>query len=246
MSVLWVFSILALLLLGLFIYFRLRPGWVARSLEQRVERRGVYATIGVEPFSWRALFVIEVSAVPGCRAKVRAGLARITEESDVVIGLAEALLAAAIGKPGPGDEPFSGTLDDVRRERARAAFADAGLELHRMDLVAALPIDDKLARAARVCIENTQREAASLRCSVLDFYLDGISGLGYWWATHYTAGHSQFGRSTDLVKNPGVLLKLVPGFGGGLVFYRTLGELMEGNDQVEELVGSGSVGETRG
>lgn len=231
MEALTVIGLLVLLAAGVFFWLKLRPRLVASALERDRETRVVAVTIGAEPVAWRALFIVDFSGLPGRRDEVRAALARETEASDVVLGLATTVTGSALAQPSPGEAAFAGTLDDQRRDRITAAFERTGLQLKRLELVHALPIDARMARLAQVQILGAQRGTWQGPCNALDFYLDGISGLGQWRADHFESGMKRVSSSVDLVGSPRSRFELVLCTGSRVVFYRTLGSLLEGTEE---------------
>jgi hypothetical protein len=228
MSAFAVIGAIVLLGLALYVWLRLRPYLLARDLERAPAERLVYVTVGATPLPWRAAIVVGVAARSGRGAEVRGALARQTTATDLVAGLLTSLLTEALEVPEADHGSLDGTLSEGGLARASAACERVGLDLRRLDVAYALPLDERTVRLADFAILGAQRGAYQGHCLALDFYLDGVSGLGQWWAGHFESGSKQFSRSVDQVGRVQTVWKLASPDGSGEVVYRSLGALLDG------------------
>jgi hypothetical protein len=226
MDVAWTLGALALAVVLLAVFVKLRPRFVAARVGRRTESRNVNAGTGTTPGSWQAIFAVTTSGLSGRQADLAKALARDGTWTDVLRGLIASELTAVLARRESTETPFTGTLDDALRDDAARALERVGLRLERLELFFAVRLDARLARLARYLICDTQRDGRQGEGEALELYLDGISGLGEWWTEDYESGTNRFMRAVDLVQRPGATLQVMRKPSRSAVF-RTLTSLLD-------------------
>lgn len=226
MDVVVVLGALALMVLLLFVFLKLRPRFVAGRVGRRAVGRNVTVGTGTAPGSWQAIFVATVAGLPGRRTELARELARDGSWTDVLRGLVAAELTGVLARREAGGTPFAGTLDDGLRNDAARALERVGLRLERLDLFFAVQLDTRLARLANYVVCQAQHGARQGEGEALELYLDGLSGLGEWWTDDYRTGTNRFTRSVELVRRPDASIEVMrkP---SRLAQYRTLASMLD-------------------
>ena len=224
-DVLVVLGVLALVVVLLGLYLKLRPRFLAAALTRRPETRPVHAAAGSGPGSWQLTFIATTTVPPERRADAVAALTRLGGGSDLLRGLLAARLAEVLANRLADDATFDGKLDDRLRTAVATALDRDGLRLERLDLFHAVQLDVRLARLANYVVCDAQQGLRQGDCELLELYVDGISGLGACWAHNFETGWNKFQRSTDIVRTPTATLEVMrkP---GRLASYRTLASML--------------------